>query len=313
MIKPVLNFIAVLTALSLTSCDRNKQPEVSGTTDGSPMPLMSIMTDGHPESIAIVGDRVFISCIGNEMNPAKKDGDGVIMETNNKGEVVAENAFSSVKMDAPKGMVVLGDILYVTDIDRIIGLNLKTGEKVSEIDLSQERMRFLNDLAVTPEGALIASSTDTGQLFLVDPGTRTYSLIKTSVPVPGPNGLVLDKTGKILYVAGYSGDDNGKGDGQLWSVDLSTGAAAPLSGEKGRFDGLALEGDLLYFSDWDKDGQTGAIRTFNLKTKEMADVTRIPLQGVADFLIDRKTETIWIPAMLEKKVIHADLVLPKGQ
>lgn len=311
--KPVLNFIAVLTAVSLTACDRNKQTDAPASGDTSPMPLMNIMTDGHPESIAIAGERVFISCIGNEMNPTEKDGDGVIIETNNKGEIVAENAFSSVKMDAPKGMAVLGDILYVADIDRIIGLNLKTGEKVSDIDLSHERMRFLNDLAATPEGKLIASSTDTGQMLLVDPGTGTYSLLKTSVPIPGPNGLVLDKTAKTLYIAGYSEDDNGKGDGQLWSVDLSSGIAAPLCGEKGRFDGLALVGDLLYFSDWDKDGQTGAIRTLDLKTKEIADVTRIPMKGVADFLIDRKTETIWIPAMLEKKVIHAALVPPKVQ
>lgn len=311
MKKRIFFSTVILSALALASCEVKKQKEVVAESGSEPLVVKKISLGGHPESVSMAGGDIFISNIGVEMKPTEKDGDGCIVKVDKDGNILSEDTFPDVKLNAPKGMAVIGDVLYVADIDRIVGVDWKTGKQVSEIDLSGDKMSFLNDLVLLPDGKIAASATDINQLFLVDPVAKTYSPIKTSVPIPGPNGLVATTDGKTLYVAGYSTDETGKGNGQLWKVDRETGATTPVSDLRSAFDGLGLIEDELYFSDWGEDGKSGSIRTLNFKTGEVTDVTRIPLQGVADFLIDEKTESIWIPSMLGKSVIHAGLKIPE--
>ncbi len=310
--------LSALCVLSVVSCgDRKSSPSTGEGAPGgqSPEPLLTMTLDGHPESIIKVGERVFISCVGPELRPTEKDGDGYLVETNDAGKVIAENAFPKVPLDAPKGMAFLNGVLYVADIDRIVGIDPKSGEQVSVIDLSPERMRFLNDLAVSPGGQLYASSTDTNRIYKVDPVKKSWESLSLSEDIAGPNGLALNGDGSVLYVAGYASDSDGNAAGRLWSVRLPAGTVEAVCDSVGEFDGIALVGDTLYFSDWKRgiapENIGGAIRKIELgKGKgngEVSDVTKIPLGGTADFFIDESTRTIWIPAMKDKTVIHAHL------
>lgn len=53
--------------------------------------------------------------------------------------------------------------------------------------------------------------------------------------------------------------------------------------------------------------KAGVLHTYNLKTKAESDANIDPIVGPADFWIDTKSKTIWIPKMIEGKVFVATL------
>lgn len=302
---------------ALTACGDKKETVSSSatslTSDSSSClqeTMKVIVLKKHPESVIRIGDRYFISCVGEELKPMDKDGDGVIIEVDKNNQILSENVFPEVILNAPKGMVVLDGILYAADVDRIVGLDLVTKKVAKLIDLSSLNTSFLNDLVATKSGDIYASATDINMLVKVNPREGTFVSVPLDRSVLGPNGLILSPDEKILYVAGYASDSEGKGTGLLWSISLQDNKAVPLSDVTGSFDGIALVGNELFFGDWDKSGQSGAIRKLNLETKEIQDMSRIDIQGPADFFVDNNGKEVWIPSMMNKKVIHAPLISP---
>jgi hypothetical protein len=53
--------------------------------------------------------------------------------------------------------------------------------------------------------------------------------------------------------------------------------------------------------------KAGVIHTYNLKSQAESDVKLDPIAGSADFWIDSKANMIWIPKMIEGKVLVAPL------
>ena len=58
-------------------------------------------------------------------------------------------------MNAPKGLRSTGGVLWVADIDRLVGINIEnaTTQAIHEI----EGAKFLNDVAVTARGSVLVS------------------------------------------------------------------------------------------------------------------------------------------------------------
>lgn len=299
--------------LSLVSCNRGESGEGNAVeVNGRGIPaLKSIQISGYPDSVAISGDRVFVSCIPRNapMEWGKKW--GFIVELNRGGDVVSKNAFPEVMLNSPKGMAVFRDHLYIADINHIVGIDLNTGNKSYELPLPVPGGQAVMDSVITADGLLYTAPIGGTDIFIIDvkkTGEEALKRVNTSMPIPGIHGLALD--GARLYVAGFGSSGGDQASGKLWSVDLESGKTEPLSEKTGRFDGIAVSGDYLYFSDWERgrgNSKDGAIRKMNLKNGEMTDVTRIELGGVADFLIDEEDDSIWIPVLMERKIIHAPL------
>jgi len=78
-----------------------------------------------PESVTLDGKRFFVSNQGQDV--FSKDGDGFISEISEDGKLI-ELKFLPQKgvLHAPKGMTVADGILYVADLDRIVGFDIKT-------------------------------------------------------------------------------------------------------------------------------------------------------------------------------------------
>lgn len=112
----------------------------------------------NPESILSFNNRYFVSNIGVKLD-AEEDGDGFIAEINSEGDIINQQFLpKSGKLNAPKGMAIIKNILYVTDIDRIVGFDLKTRETIFELDISSQA-KFLNDLVVVDEKTLYITET----------------------------------------------------------------------------------------------------------------------------------------------------------
>lgn len=272
-----------------------------------------IPLNGHPESVAEDDDIFYVTCIGNSMNPTEKDGDGFVVTLNSRGKILSENAFPGITLDAPKGATIEDDVLYVADVDRVVGINPRLGVVTRVIDLSKEGTKCLNDL-VEDDGFLYASATDINKIFRINLRDGAYEELITATPLNAPNGLDIDDG--TLYVAEFAADADGRPAGKIKAIPLRGGngprPVTVIYDVPGLYDGILVrdeedlfddETDYLYFSDWAANGNAGIIKKLNLRTREVENATRIPANGPADFIIE--DGEIWLPAMLDRK-IHID-------
>ncbi|MGM8361837.1 hypothetical protein ACSV4D_07990 [Flavobacterium sp. ARAG 55.4] len=248
----------------------------------------------HIESVATDGKYLYVADIGKELAPMAKDQDGKIIVLNSSGKII-KSSFTAEKLNAPKGLAIDNGVLYTNDIDRIVAFDLKTGNKLYQIDFGNETS-FLNDIAVWDKNTLYVSATDKNKLFKVNLINKTFSEVKTDKVIPGINGLFCCKRSAKLYVNGFGTDNNPNG--IVGYVNLQNNNFTLLTDKKGYYDGIQIHDDILYFSDWVAFEKKGIIQTITLKTgKEAVVKMDEPINGPADFTIFKNT--IVSPGMMD--------------
>ncbi|MBI5810788.1 MAG: hypothetical protein HZB21_06345, partial [Deltaproteobacteria bacterium] len=123
--------------------------------------------------------------------------------------------------------------------------------------------------------------------------------------VTGANGLYFDRGAAELYVVSFG--EGYKMNGGLGIIRMSetNPGYEPLTGNLGGLDGIAMiPGARIIFSDWVSFDKPGVIRVYDKGTKELS---YLPLsqdvKGPADFYYDGKTGHLWLPRMMEGKVL----------
>lgn len=147
--------------------------------------------------------------------PLDADDNGFISRISPEGKVVdlkwIDGASEKVTLSAPKGMAIVKDTLYVTDITAIRMFDRKTGEPKGEIPV--EGASFLNDLAAAPDGTVLVSDSGlkAGEKGFEPSGTDAIYKIgadNKAVKIAGadavknPNGLWTD--GKEIVAVAFS-------------------------------------------------------------------------------------------------------------
>jgi hypothetical protein len=247
----------------------------------------------HIESVVSDGRNLFVADIGIGLEPQTKDGDGVILKLDAKGNILEAN-FVKEKLHAPKGLAVYKGILWLTDIDRILAIDIETGNKLYEIDFKSDSS-FLNDIAVWDTNTLYVSATDVSKLFKVNLLDKTYSEVVLDKTIAGINGLYCAKKGNVLYVNGIG--NNNKANGVVGVVNLKTNTFTQLTTFEGIYDGIAVANDVLYVSNWVAFEKKGTLLSIDLNSKRLKTIpVSERFAGPADFIIDGNT--IIVPAML---------------
>src|SRR5438552_6707886 len=120
-----------------------------------------------PESVLHdpVQDIYFVSNING--SPTAKDNNGFISRVRPDGAVenlkFIEGGHGGVTLNAPKGLAIRGDTLWVADIDVVRAFDAKTGAPRDSVSMASLGAVFLNDIAIAQTGALYI--TDTGIRF----------------------------------------------------------------------------------------------------------------------------------------------------
>lgn len=70
-----------------------------------------------------------VSVSNQGKDPLSKDGDGFITETDRHGKIIKAR-FQKGILNTPKGLATIGDVLYVADLDRVVGFNINNGKAV---------------------------------------------------------------------------------------------------------------------------------------------------------------------------------------
>ncbi|WP_439879649.1 hypothetical protein ACSX1A_10720 [Pontibacter sp. MBLB2868] len=262
-----------------------------------------------PESVLQQGKLVYVSNVGHQLQPAQKDGDGYISLLSAEGEML-EQHFLPLPADtlhAPKGMVINGNTLYVTDIDRVVGFDLKSRRKTFDLKLHSVSA-FLNDIEVLDKQQLVVTATDAGKIFKVNiTGKGSFEELILPIKIIGANGLKYDPSKKILYVNGFG--ENGQPTGELYAVTIGKpSTAAQITQAKGYYDGLALTTDAILLSSWVSFDKAGEIIAINLKDGSLnALALPIHFAGPADMWLDSKEQVLWVPTIMDGKVYRIAL------
>jgi hypothetical protein len=208
--------ILMITACSAQDTAEDAAPEVmEATLETIPQlePLWIAQGFSSPEGVAAAAGRgYFISNVVGD--GTGKDGEGWISILSEEGDIIEARFIDG--LDAPKGMAVLEDLLYVADIDRVRVFDAETGEARDEIAI--DGAAFLND-ATTWQGAVYISDSGTARIFRLADGAATVWLADEKLD--GVNGLL--GAGEKMLISTMS-------TGALYEADSDGGLTEIASG-----------------------------------------------------------------------------------
>jgi len=255
----------------------------------------------HPESVISDGQFLYVTNMGKGGDPTARDGDGYISKLSLDGKVI-DSSFGDVKLNAPKGTAIVRGMLYVADINRIMGFELINGRKLVEINLGSAGTNFANDLAVKDAFTLFVSATDIGKVFEVNIRSGNVTAV---ADVKGANGLTYDKATNRLYVCSFNFENMQGGEIGVVSWKNQVPAYEKIDGIQGAFDGLALIDDhTLIVSDWGAmDHPAGFVEKFDITTKKVTKLDWPVIFGPADFYYDAKGNRLIIPVLVGEKIL----------
>ncbi len=239
--KKAITLIALLSIINSAACSREGSgvpKSATGKTqvsvNDSGVGLRHLWTaDGAlkvPESVMYDAkrDRLYVSNIDGK--PTDKDGKGFISIVSLEGKVITPEWVSG--LNAPKGMAISGNYLYVTDIDRIVRIDIEKAAVANTYNV--EGAKFLNDIAIDDRGLLYVSDMNGDCIYLLDKGK-----VSKWLDVPGPNGMLF--SGGTLYV----------GCGPLYAINIGDKSRKEIAKNKGGIDGLKQYSDSAFIvSDW---------------------------------------------------------------
>lgn len=192
-------------------------------------------------------------------------------------------------LNAPKGLAVFGNRLYVADISDIVIIDIKKGK--IEKKISPDSAKGLNDVTVNDKGIVFVSDSRTGKIWKVEKDIATEYLAGQK----GVNGLKA--VGTDLYIA--AGKNFRKADANKNITEI---AELPQGGDgvepigNGDFIVTAWAGYIFYVH---KDGKTDTMLETHQQKKNTADLG-----------YDAKKMILYVPTFNGKTVTAYQLVLP---
>ena len=235
------------------------------------------------------------------------DGNGFISRLDPQGRVLDLKWIDGSKpgqtLDAPKGMALSGQLLYVADITSVRMFDRKTGKGMGKVAISGAT--FLNDLSAAPDGSVWASDSglSPGKKDLEPSGTDAiYRIangkaerIAKDKSLGLPNGLLADADGTWVVTFGS---------GELYRITRAGKRESVQKLESGQLDGVSRASDGSFLvSSWERNailrGHPGGAFT-------------AAIDGVvspADFAYDAKGNRVWIP-LFTKDAIEIRTVPP---
>lgn len=202
-----------------------------------------------------------------EGGPAEKDGVGSIAKLNTKGEIVERNWVSG--LNAPKGMTVKGNYLYVTDVDRLLEIELATGKinKSYEVDNAV----FLNDADTDGERVYFTDMKANKILYLENEEIKTFAENQ-----PNINGLRIGNGG-ILYGLDAEGFKKYNSDGSFEILNNTvTGGDGLIVLDEKTFIASKWGGEIYLI----QDGEAVKLLDTTAEESNTADIGYIPADNL---------------------------------
>ena len=179
----------------------------------------------------------------------QRDGNGFITRVSAETATVESLRFAQGTperpLHAPRGMYIVGETLWVADIDGIHGFDRRTGASQTFVDLTSFAPGVLNDVARGPDGALYVTDTGKSSVYRIAGGEASVALADPGLG--NPNGITWDATRSLLVLVPW---DPGRRV-NTWRVGEAPVGFGPRS-TPGRLDGIeSIDKRLLVASQTD--------------------------------------------------------------
>lgn len=238
--------------------------------------------------------------------PTEVDGNGFISKVSPEGKVLELKWIDGSKkgstLDAPKGLGLGKDLLYVADLTVVRMFDRKTGAPKGKVAVPGST--FLNDIAVGADGTVYVSDsglkagkegfdpTGTDALYKIGKSLKAEKII-ANTELGRPNGLLADDQGLLVVTFGT---------GALYRVTKDGKKQADEKLPTGGLDGIvALSDGTILVSSWAGSsvyrGKPGG--TFEPVLKD--------LKSPADIGFDAKRNVVLVPQFTENQIALAKL------
>jgi sugar lactone lactonase YvrE len=254
-----------------------------------------------PESVLYDAetDEYLVSNINGK--PTEADDNGTIVKVSPEGKVLGvfiDGAKPDVKLNAPKGMAIVGDTLYVTDLDVIRKFDKKTGKAKGEI--KAPKSTFLNDISANATGKIFVSDSGmklgkdglepngSDAIFTFEVKANASKAVRANVDLLGPNGVLADGDG--TWVVTFRSNE-------LYFLNQKGEREHVTKLPKGGLDGIIkLNDGTLLISSW--EGQA----IFRGRPGGTFEPVLTGLTSPADIGLDTKRNRVLIPSFMTDTV-----------
>jgi len=226
-------------------------------------------------------------------DPGTRDNQGFISKLTHEGKVIdlrfIEGGKNSVTLNSPKGMAIVGSILYVADLDVVRGFNKETGESLYSIPFTQFRSQSLTGLTADSQGRLFVSDAESNTIYLIDSAPdHTIRIFVQHEELSHPHGLAIHPRNGHVVGVGWE-------DGKIFEID-NTGTVQELFANsffRGGFynlDGIDFDKyGTMYVSD------LTAGKVWRIQANHKKEVIAEFLVSPAGIGIDRPNHVILVP------------------
>lgn len=285
-------FLLSIVVLAM-SCNQSGKESTTETAPADSITAVSLTkvwesdtTLTTPESVLFdpSGNVLYVSCI-NGVPPTAQDGDGFIAQVSPEDGHIIELQWAT-GLDAPKGMGIVDSILYVTNIDEIVAVDLATGEIQQRYPA--EGAEFLNDITVDSDGNVYASDSNTSTIYKLTKEGALSVWLKNEA-LGGCNGLFAD--GDQMLVGGY-------GAGNFNTVDFNTMEIKTVVDTLPGADGVEKADEATLVSNW--NGEVYYL-TEDWEKKKILDTKGTA--NAADIEYVATSHTLYVPTFFANKVV----------
>lgn len=297
-------FSVLFLAMVLVACSSTPKQDVKEEHKMITPNIVKEITDGvlHPESVVYSQKHTayFVSNIASG-NPTESKAVGYIAKYARDGKLIKAKWVTG--LHAPKGIVVVGDFLYVSDVTRVQKISISKAKIVKTFTVKDSK--FLNDLVVDDAGNIYVSDMWSDIIYRIQ--KDKLDVWVKDPKIAGANGLFTDGKEHILAVRWGTEIDR-----QTWKAkNIGDMAIIPLKDPKniqvntdiqGHLDGIAVDGNgMLWISDW-LNGDIYSMEK-NGKIRKMFNLGA----GAADVTIIKELNVLIVPQMNQNKIIFIQL------
>lgn len=277
MKKVSLFFLGALAMAGIASAQQTHKLEKIWQTDS----VLKV-----PESVIFdAKNKVLYASNIDGTDPWAKDNKGSIAKIGLDGKIIAVEWVRG--LNAPKGLGIYKDNLYVADVTDVVVIDISKGEIKKRIPINNAE--GLNDITVDPKGVVYVSDSKTRRVHRVK-GNDTSLFLES---MQGPNGVLWHDDS--LYVLDKGG---------LYRITYDKHMRKLADGMEGGTDGVEpVTKDEFIVSCW-----AGVIYYVHADgTKELLLDTRNDKMNSADIGYDPISRTVYVPTFWRNSVVAYEL------
>lgn len=226
---------------------------------------------------------------------AKVPGDGSIATVSMDG--IIQNLKFTSGLNDPKGMAIVGNRLYVSDVLDLVEIDIATGQILNKY--TQEKVRYFNDVTADSKGNVYVSDMHASSIYKLDTNKKLTEWVVTP-ELESNNGLLV--VGNEMIIGGWGYFTDGQAllapQGHLLKMDMNTKKITKITPEVlGNLDGLqVLDSNSYVVTDW-KEGKVFQVFKDG-NAVELLDTER----GAADLLVMPKKKLVLLPLNKQNKL-----------